>query len=89
MNHAYMMLPQLKYSIKGWNKQLYNWVFVPNFRAEEFSTFKLKTMLYAKHINLKSKYCCVSDNKMCCPIIFIAKEPPPKKIIDKLMVINI
>ena len=46
-------------------------------------------MLYAKHISLKSKYCCVSDKKMCCPIIFIAKEPTPKKIIDKLMVINI
>jgi hypothetical protein len=26
---------------------------------------------------------------MCCPIIFIAKQPPPQKIIDKLMVINI
>ena len=89
MGQAYMMLPKLKYSIKGWNKELYNWVFIPNFREEEFSTSKLKTMLYAKHINSKDKYYHVSDNKMCCPIIFIAKQPPPQKIIDKLMVINI
>ena len=89
MNQAYILLPKLKYSIKGWNKQLYNWVFVPNFRAEEFSTFKLKTMLYAKHINFKSKYCCVSDNKMCCPIIIYCFRTSTLKTIDKLMFINI
>ena len=82
-----MMLPQLKYSIKGWNQELYNWVYVPNFRIDQFSTSKLKSMLYAKHIYSKAKYWCVSDNKMCCPIIFISKEAPPEKFINKLMVI--
>ena len=42
-----MMLPQLNYSIKGWNQDLNNWVFVPNFRIDKFSAAKLKTMLYA------------------------------------------
>ena len=83
MGQAYIMLPQLKYSIKG------NWVFVLNFRIYQFSTSKLKTMLYAKHINSKDKYCHIGYNKMCCPIIFIAKQPPPQIIIDKLVVINI
>ena len=58
-----MMLPQLKYSIKGWNQELYNWVYIPNFRIDQFSTSKLKTMLNAKHINSKAKYWSVSDNK--------------------------
>ena len=69
------MLPQLKYSIKGWNKELYSWVYIPNFKIDGFSTSKLKTMLYTKHITTKSKYCRVSDNKMCCPIIIVSKEP--------------
>ena len=83
------MLPQLKYSIKGWNKELYSWVYVPNFKKDGFSTVKLKTMLYTKHINSKSSYCFISDNRMCCPIIFLSREPPPKKIIDKLLILNI
>ena len=41
MGQAYMMLPQFKYSIKGWNKELFNRVLVAIFRAEEFSTLKL------------------------------------------------
>ena len=36
-----MMISQINYSIKGWNQDLYNWVFVPNFRVDEFSTSKL------------------------------------------------
>jgi len=27
-DQAYVILPQLKYSIKGWNKELYSWVYV-------------------------------------------------------------
>ena len=83
-----MMLPQLNYSIKGWNQDLYNWVFVPNFRIDKFSTSKLKTMLYAKQINTREKYYHIVDNKMDCPIIFISKDPPPKKFLNKLIVIN-
>ena len=45
------------YSIKGLNQDLYNCVFVPNFRIDKFSTSKLKTMLYAKQINTRAKYC--------------------------------
>ena len=89
MKYAYMMLSQMSYSIKGWNQDIYNWVFVPNFRIDKFSTSKLKTMLYAKQINIRAKYCTLVDNKMCCPIIFISKDPPPKKFLDKLIVINI
>ena len=66
------MLPQLNYSIKGWNQDLYNWVFVPNFRIDKFSTSKLKNMLYAKPINTIAKYCTNGDNKKDCPIIFIS-----------------
>ena len=51
MKRANMMLPQLNYLIKGWNQDLYYWVFVPKFRAAKFSTSKLKTMLYAKQMN--------------------------------------
>ena len=83
MEQSYIMLSQLNNSIKGWNKDLYNWVFVPNFKIDGFSTSKLKTMLYAKPINTKSKHSFVTDNRMCCPIIFISKCSPPKKFIDK------
>ena len=83
-----MMLPQLNYSIKGWNQDLNNWVFVPNFRIDKFSAAKLKTMLYAKQINTIAKYSTIIDNKMECPIIFISKEPPPQKFLNKLIVIN-
>ena len=38
MKYAYMMLSQMSYSIKGWNQDHYNWVFVPNFRIDKFST---------------------------------------------------
>ena len=44
---------------------------------------KKKTMLYAKHINTKANYCGGDDNNICCPIIFISKEVPPKKFINK------
>ena len=56
MKHAYLMLSQMSYSINGWNQDLYNWVFVPNLRIDNFSTFKLKTMLYAKQIDTRAKY---------------------------------
>ena len=82
-----MMLPQLNYSIKGWNQDLYNEMFVPNFRNDKFSTSKLKTMLYANQINTRAKYCSIADNKMACPIIFISKETPPQNFLDKLIVI--
>ena len=82
-----MMLSQMSYLIKGWNQELYNWVFVPNLRIDYFSTSKLKIMLYAIQINTRAKYCTLVDNKICCPIIFISKEPPPQKLLDKLMVI--
>ena len=85
MEQSYIMLSQFSYSIKGWNKDLYNWVFVPNFKIDGFSTSKLKTMLYAKPINTKSKYSFVTDNGM----IFISKRSPPKKFIDKLSIINV
>ena len=55
MNQAYIMLPQLNYSIKGYNHELNNLVFGPNFRNDEFSTSKIKTMLYAKQINIRAK----------------------------------
>ena len=87
MEQAYMMLSQMNYSIKGWKQDLYNWVFVPNFR-DEFSTSKLKTMLYAKQINIKEKQTTLVDNKMCCPIIFISKGTTPIKFINNLEVIN-
>ena len=87
MKHAYMMLSQMSYSIKGWNQDLYNWVFVPNFRIDKFSTSKLKTMLYAKQINIRAKYCTLVDCKMCCHIIFISKEPPPKNFVKYLSLI--
>ena len=83
-----MMLSQMSYSIKGWKQDLYNWVFVPNFRIDKFSTSKLKNMLYAKQINTRAKYSTDIDNKMECPIIFISKEPPPQKFLNKLIVIN-
>ena len=35
-----MMLPQLKYSIQGWNKEIYSWVYVPNFKAENYTFCK-------------------------------------------------
>ena len=84
-----MIISQMNYSIKGWNQDLYNWVFVPNFRVDNFSTSKLKTMLYAKQINTKAKYCTLVYNIMCCPIILISKDPPPQKFLHKLIVINI
>ena len=84
-----MMLSQMSYSIKGWNRDLYNWVFVPNFRIDKFSTSKLKTMLYAIQINIKAKYLTLVENKKGCPIIFISKDLPPKNFLDKLIVINI
>ena len=84
-----MMLSQMSYSIKGWNQDLYNWVFVPNFRIDKFSSSKLKTMFYAKQINIKAKYFTLVENKMCCPIIFISKEPPTKNFLNKLIIINI
>ena len=83
------MLPQLKYSIKGWNREIHSWVYVPNFKAEQFSTSKLKTILFAKHIATKNKYSNVPDNKMCCPIILISKQTPPPKYIEKLIVFTI
>ena len=84
-----MMLSQMSYSIKEWNQDLYNWVFIPNFRIGNFSTSKLKTMLYAKQITTRAKYCTLVDNKMTCPIIFISKDPPRQKFWHKLIVINI
>ena len=51
MKQAYMVISQMNYSIKGWNQDLYNLVFVPNLRVKKFSNSKLKTMLYAKQIN--------------------------------------
>ena len=45
-------------------------------------------MLYAKQINTREKYYHIVDNKMDCPIIFISKDPPPKKFLNKLIVIN-
>ena len=78
MKHVYMMISQMICSIKGWNQDIYNWVFVPNFRIDHFSTSKLKTMLYAKQIKTRAKYFTLVDNKMCCPIIFISKDPPHK-----------
>ena len=84
-----MMLSQMSNSIKGWNQDLYNWVFVPNLRIDKFSTSKLKTMLYAIQINLIAKYLTLGENKMCCPIIFISKDHPPKIFLDKLIIINI
>ena len=62
MKHAYMMISQMSYSIKGWNQSLYNWVYVPDFRIDNFSMSKLKTMLYAEQVNSRSKYCTVVDN---------------------------
>ena len=82
------MLSQMNYSIKEWNLDLYNWVFVPNFRIGKFSTSKQKTMLYAKQINTRAKYCTLVDNKMCCPIIYISKDLAPQKFLHKLVVIN-
>ena len=64
-----MMLSQMSYSIKGWNQDLYNWVFVPNFRIDNFSTSKLKTMLYAKQINTKVKSCTSSDKIIKCAVL--------------------
>ena len=74
-----MILPQLKYSIRGWNREIYSLVYEPNFKAEEFSTSKLKTILFAMHITTKNKYTNVTENNMCCPIIFISKQSPPQK----------
>ena len=87
MKQAYMTISQMNYSIKGWNQDSYNWVFVPNFWVDKFSTSKLKTMLYAKQINTRAKYCTLVDNKMCCPIIFISKDPYPQIFLHKLIVI--
>ena len=86
MKQAYMMLPQLNYSIKGWNQDLYHWAFLPNFRVVQFSTSKPKTILYAKQINIRAKYCTLVDNKIC--LFLISKDPPPKKFLNKLIVIN-
>ena len=83
-----MVLFQLKYSIKGWNREIFSWLYVPNFKAEQFSTSKLKTILFTKHIMMKNKYSNVSDNKMCCPIIFISKQSPSSKYIEKLIVLT-
>ena len=47
MKQAYMMISQINYSIKGWNQDLYKWVFVQNFSVDDISTSKLKIMLYA------------------------------------------
>ena len=58
------------------------------FRDDKFSTSKLKTMLYAKKINTRAKNCTLVYNKMCCPIIFISKDPPPQKFFNKFIVIN-
>ena len=45
-------------------------------------------MLYAKQINTRAKYCTVFDNKMCCHIIIISKDPPPQKFFHKFIVTN-
>ena len=47
MKQAHMMISKMNYSIKGWDQDIYKWVFVPNFRVDEFSTSKIKTMLYS------------------------------------------
>ena len=47
MKQAYMMISQMNYSIKGWNQDLYNCVFVPSFRVDNFSASELRTILYA------------------------------------------
>ena len=44
-------------------------------------------MFYAKQIKSRAKYFTLIDNKMC--IIFISKDPPPQKLLDKLIVIII
>jgi hypothetical protein len=88
MKQAYLILSQLNFSIKGWNQELNNWVYIPNFQINKFSTAKLKTILNAKQINIRAKYCTLVDNKMCCPIIFVSKDPPPQKFMHRLRVIN-
>ena len=71
-NTVYRVNPKFNYSIRGWHKEVYNWVLVPDFENAKFSKFNLKTMLEPRHIKFKSKYISVSDNKMQCPIIFIS-----------------
>ena len=83
------MIPKFKYSIKGWHREIYNWVYVPEFEIKHFSNSKLYSMVYAKNIKFKSKFIQVDDNKMECPIIFVSKNPPPqnKKFLEKLIII--
>ena len=50
MKHAYMMLSQMSFSIKGWNQDLYSWVFVPNFRIDNFLLQNLKLCCMLKKL---------------------------------------
>ena len=46
-------------------------------------------MLFAKQINTRAKYSSITDNKMTRPIIFISKDLPTQKFLNKLIVIII
>ena len=78
MNQAFTPTANVaRFEFQGWNKKIFNWVFIDEFNIQQYCFEKWKLLVAGERLKIESKHEKPTDEAIQCPMVFISNINPP------------
>ena len=74
---AFLPSPTMRFFLQGWDKNIYNWIFLDEFNLDNYCFEKWKQMTSGELVQIESKYKSPFTDSLQMPMIFVSNLVPP------------